>query len=81
MNVKQIALMAKKHWLETDPEFMAKVAQVVALDQEAEAAARLTLREMETRMLSGETETEAWLASREIFVFTDPRDAFNLTFD
>ena len=73
MTVKQIALMAKQHWLETDPEYMREVANILDLDREAEAAARLTLQEMETHLQSGLTEAEAWQASREIFIFNDPK--------
>jgi hypothetical protein len=74
MNVIQVAMMAKKHWYETDPEFMQKAEQVLDIQQEAESAARLTLREMETLISSGSTESEAWQASRELFVFRDPKE-------
>jgi hypothetical protein len=78
MNVIQIALMAKKHWVETDPEFMRKAGQHLDIQQEAESAARLTLREMETLMSSGLTESEAWQASRELFVFRDPKEVLEI---
>lgn len=78
MNVTQIALMAKSHWYETDPEFMQKAEKVLDIQQEAESAARMTLREMETLMSSGSTESEAWQASRELFVFRDPKEVMEI---
>ena len=42
------------------------------LDSEAEASARLTLREMNTLMKSGLSESSAWEASRELFILCDP---------
>jgi hypothetical protein len=41
-------------------------------EREAIAAARLTIAEMKAQMLVGLTELEAWEASRELFVLTDP---------
>ena len=78
MNVIQISMMAKKHWYETDPEFMRKAEQHLDIQQEAESAARLTLREMEALMSSGQTESEAWQASRELFVFRDPKEVLEI---
>lgn len=78
MNVIQVAMMAKKHWYETDPEFMRKAERVVDVQQEAESAARLTLREMDALMSSGLTESEAWQASRELFVFRDPKEVLEI---
>jgi hypothetical protein len=78
MNVIQIAMMAKRHWYEADPEFMQEAEQVLDIQQEAESAARLTLREMETLMSSGSTESEAWQASRELFVYRNPREVLEI---
>lgn len=78
MNVTQISIMAKNHWYETDPEFMRRAEQVLDIQQQAESAARLTLREMETLMSSGSTESEAWQASRELFVFRDPKEVMDI---
>jgi hypothetical protein len=78
MNVIQIAMMAKKHWYEADPDFMKKAEQHLDIQQETESAARLTLREMDALMSSGLTESEAWQASRELFVFRDPKEVLEI---
>ncbi len=78
MNVMQIALMAKSHWYEAEPEFMRKAERVLDIQQEAESAARMTLREMEVHMSSGLTESEAWQASRELFVIRNPKEVLEI---
>jgi hypothetical protein len=47
------------------------------LIKESEAAAKLTQREMDTLMTSGMTVSEAWEASKSLFIFSDPSKDYN----
>lgn len=78
MNVKEMAMIGLQHWNEVNPEFVKELAKKIDLQTELEASARLTLREMETLMLGGMSEAEAWQASREIFLLKDPEEKYDL---
>lgn len=72
MTPLQIAAQAKQYWKETYPKAYAALQQRGMLEEEALAAAKLTLMEMETQQMGGMTEQEAWQASREFFVMANP---------
>ena len=69
MNIPEMAAMAREHWKKTNREtynLMVKNKELVA---ESEAAARLTLREMQALMTVKMSEQEAWQESRHLFIF------------
>lgn len=72
MNRLSMAETAKHHWKARYPDDYALMVKHGELDEVALASADLTLMEMETLMLGGMTEHEAWEASRELFVLTKP---------
>lgn len=74
MNEQQIAAEAKLFWRENFPKSYKRLVGEGRLEREAIATAKLTLVEMESHMLLGATELEAWEASRGLFVMTDPLD-------
>lgn len=76
MTVEEIADMAIEHWQSVNPKLCKKMAKRGQLYTEAKAAAKLTLAEMETWMLGGSTEDEAWEASQDLFIFTDPETGY-----
>lgn len=67
-----MAAMAKEHWKQYYPEHYQVMVRKGMLEQEAEAAAKLTRREMDVNKLVGMTEQEAWEAAREIFILAQP---------
>lgn len=78
MNVQELAVIALDHW-KRYPETYQAMKKAGQLQKEAEAAARLTLAEMETLMYRGAmTEHDAWEASRNIFILTDPSKNWSL---
>ncbi len=72
MNLQQLAEQARDHWKKANPEIYRQMVEDNALQAESEAAAKLTLREMETLMKGGMTEQEAWQESRSLFIFRSP---------
>ena len=78
MTVEDIADMAIDHWQSVNPKLCKKMAKRGQLYTEAKAAAKLTLAEMETWMLGGSTEDEAWEASQDLFIFTDPATGYRV---
>ena len=72
MTPLQIAAQAKQYWKETYPKAYAAMQQRGILEEEALAAANLTLMEMQANQEVGMTEQEAWQASREFFVMSNP---------
>lgn len=72
MTPMQIAAQAKQYWKETYPKAYAAMQEKGMVEEEALAAANLTLMEMKANMLIGMTEQEAWQASREYFVMKNP---------
>lgn len=69
MNLQQMAAQARDHWKVTNPEVYRQMVEDNALFPESEAAAKLTLREMETLIKGGMTKEEAWQESRHLFIF------------
>jgi len=69
MNIPQMAAMAREHWKVTNPKIYRQMVEDKALVGESEAAAKLTMREVQTLMLGGLTEQEAWQESRHLFIF------------
>ena len=67
-----IRSIAKQHWKDKYPEAYRLMKLHNALESEAQAAAELTLQEMELQEITGMTTLEAWQASRELWVFKDP---------
>lgn len=72
MTIPQMTALAKDHWKVTNPEVYRRMVDNNDLEKEAAAAARLTLMEMQTLMKGGLSETEAWQASRELFILATP---------
>ena len=73
MNIPQMAAQAREHWKVTNPEIYQQMVEDGALVGESEAAARMTMREMEALMLIGRSEQEAWQESRHLFIFRTER--------
>lgn len=73
MNIPQMAAQAREHWKVTNPEVYQQMVEDGALVGESEAAARLTMREMEALMSIGRSEQEAWQESRHLFIFKTER--------
>jgi len=69
MNVPEMAALARDHWKETCPKAYRQLEKDKLLQAESEAAAKLTLREMEALMKVKMSEQEAWQASRHLFIF------------
>ena len=69
MNIPQMAAQAREHWKVTNPEIYQQMVEDGALELESEAAAKLTMKEMEALMLIGMSEQEAWQESRHLFIF------------
>ena len=69
MNIQQMAAQARDHWKVTNPEIYRQMVEDKALETESEAAAKLTMREMEALMLLKMSEQEAWQESRHLFIF------------
>ena len=68
MNLQQMAALAREHWKETNPEVYQQMVEDDALKAESEAAAKLTMKEMETLMKAGMSNTVAWQESRHLFI-------------
>ncbi|HOG20869.1 MAG TPA: hypothetical protein PKW37_10560 [Salinivirgaceae bacterium] len=64
MNIPQMAAQAREHWKVTNPEIYRQMVEDNALEECSEAAAKLTMREIQTLMLGGLTEQEAWQKGR-----------------
>ena len=64
-----MAAQAREHWKVTNPEVYHQMVEDGALVGESEAAAKLTMREMEALMSIGMSEQEAWQESRHLFIF------------
>ncbi len=47
MNIPRMAAQAREHWKVTNPEIYRQMVEDKALEGESEAAAKLTMREME----------------------------------
>lgn len=81
MTIPEMAALARQAWKEINPIVYQEMVQDNALEEESEAAARLTKREMDTLMYGGAmTEAEAWEASRNLFIFRTTeqlREAYN----
>ena len=69
MNIKQMAALAREHWKVTNPEVYQEMVKDGELTSESEAAAKLTMREMEVQMMIGIPEASAWEVSRHLFIF------------
>ena len=69
MNIPQMAAQAREHWKVTNPEVYQQMVEDGALEMCSEAAAKLTMREMEALMSIGMSEQEAWQESRHLFIF------------
>ena len=78
MTIPEMASLARQHWKVANPKVYQQMIDRGELQSESEAAARLTLREMQAQMLvNGNDETKAWEASRELFILTDPAKNYN----
>ena len=73
MNIPQMAAQAREHWKVTNPEVYQQMVEDGALEMCSEAAAKLTMREMEALMSIGMSEQEAWQESRHLFIFRTER--------
>jgi len=69
MNIKQMAAQAREHWKVTNPEIYRQMVEDKALEACSEAAAKLTMREIQDLDVGGLTEAEAWQESRHLFIF------------
>lgn len=69
MNLNQMAKLAREHWKVTNPKVYREMVKDGELISESEAAAKLTMREMEAQMMIGVPEASAWEASKELFIF------------
>ena len=70
MNLNQMATLAREHWKVTNPKVFREMVKDGELISESEAAAKLTMKEMEAQMMIGVPEASAWEASKELFIFT-----------
>jgi len=64
-----MAAQAREHWKVTNPEIYRQMVEDNALEACSEAAAKLTMREMEALKLIGMSQREAWQESRHLFIF------------
>ncbi len=64
-----MAAQAREHWKVTNPEVYQQMVEDNALEGESEAAAKLTMREMQALMQTGMSKREAWQESRHLFIF------------
>jgi len=69
MTTKQMAAQAREHWKVTNPEIYRQMIEDNALVESSEAAAKLTMREVEALKLIGMSQREAWQESRHLFIF------------
>ena len=72
MTPMAIRAIAKQHWKETYPEAVKLMQEHNVLESEAQAAAELTLMEMDDLEAIGMTTQEAWRESRTLWVFKNP---------
>lgn len=73
MNKLEMVEVTKSHWRQYHPESYRELAENGTLDKEADAAAELTLREMEVLQKTyGVSAMEAWQESRNLFCLKDP---------
>jgi len=64
-----MAAQAREHWKVTNPEIYQQMVEDNALEACSEAAAKLTMSEMQTLMMGGMSQREAWQESRHLFIF------------
>lgn len=73
MQKLEIIEVTKAHWREFHPASYRELVETGALDREAEAAADLTLREMDVLQQTHKISSrEAWQESRALFCLKDP---------
>lgn len=69
MNVQQMAAQARDHWKKTNPKIYQQMVEDKALKKVSEAAASLTISEIDALMMIGIPEQTAWQESRQLFIF------------
>ena len=75
MNRLEIIEVTKAHWRQYHPESYKQLMAESRLEKEANAAASLTLAEMDVlEKTYNMTPMESWQASRELFCLKDPME-------